>query len=53
MSAQAPAVRETVITRERAVAPPDRFISVPDAELMAYFTGNIHALSTSHHPKLP
>ena len=34
-------VETTVITRELAIAPPDRFISVTDADILSYFTGRL------------
>ena len=46
MASFASAVQTTVVTRERVVAPPDRFISVTDGELLTYFKSKLilHAL---------
>ena len=38
MACAAP-VTKTIVTRERVVAPPDRFIDITDGELVSYFQG--------------
>lgn len=45
-------LKETLITRERVIAPPSRFIDVTDAELLAYFKSAFSVDDSSSLPKL-
>lgn len=38
-------VEKTVITKERVVGPPDRFIAVTDGELLSYFKSKFNLLN--------